>query len=52
MITNKINDYYLDDFGGVWNSKLNWVGSYVNNTIYLLVDIKKKIRTIKNNVKK
>jgi len=32
IITNKIGDYYYDDYGGIWNNKFEWIGSYnLNN---------------------
>lgn len=32
IITDKIGDYYYDDYGGIWNNKFEWIGSYnLNN---------------------
>ncbi len=32
IIADKIGDYYYDDYGGIWNDKFEWIGSYnLNN---------------------
>ena len=52
IIADKIGDYYYDDYGGVWNNKFEWIGSYnLNNNVnlnknYFFDNIKK----IKNKI--
>ncbi len=40
IIADKIGEYYYDDFGGIWNSNFEWIGSY-NNKNYFFNNIKK-----------
>ena len=52
IIADKIGDYYYDDYGGIWNDKFEWIGSYnLNNNVnlnknYFFDNIKK----IKNKI--
>ena len=41
IITDKKDNFYLDDFNGVWSSNFELIGAYENNKIYLYDDIKK-----------
>lgn len=41
IVTDKKDNYYLDDFNGVWNENFELVGAYENNKIYLYGEIKK-----------
>lgn len=50
IITDKKDNYYLDDFNGVWNEKLELVGAYENNKIHLYQDIKKITDKITNRI--
>lgn len=51
IVTDKKDNYYLDDFNGVWNANFELIGAYKNNKIYLYDEIKKIIKGIlqKNN---
>jgi hypothetical protein len=40
IITDKIGEYYYDDYGGIWNSNFEWIGSHHNKS-YFFNDIKK-----------
>lgn len=42
------NNYYLDDFNGVWNDKLEIIGAHENGKVYLYNDITKTINKILN----
>ena len=48
IIADKIGDYYYDDYGGIWNDKFEWIGSYNENLNknYFFDNIKK----IKNKI--
>jgi hypothetical protein len=48
IIADKIGDYYYDDYGGIWNDKFAWIGSYNENLNknYFFDNIKK----IKNKI--
>ncbi len=35
IITNKKNNYYIDDFNGVWNDKFELIGAHQNDNRYL-----------------
>lgn len=47
IVTDKIGEYYYDDFGGIWDSNFMWIGSY-NNKNYFFNDIKKIKQKISN----
>ncbi len=42
------SNYYLDDFNGVWNDKLEIIGAHENGKVYLYNDIKNTINKILN----
>jgi len=41
IVVDKKDNYYMDDFNGVWNEKLELIGAYDNDKIYLYDNIKK-----------
>jgi hypothetical protein len=47
IIADKIDDYYYDDYGGIWNNNFEWIGSY-NNKSHFFNNIKKIKEKISN----
>jgi hypothetical protein len=51
IVTDKIGNYYYDDYGGIWNNNFEWIGSY-NDKNYFFSDIKKIKNKIDNKIVK
>jgi len=46
IVVDKVDNYYFDDFNGVWDNNLNLVGAYSDKKIYLYNDTKKSLKKI------
>ena len=47
IVVDKVDNFYFDDFSGVWDNNLNLVGAYDNNKkVYLYKDIQEKLKKL------